>query len=494
MADIEWLLDEIEHGPAGPSVGAFFDFDGTLVAGLSATKSVVQGIKLDEHRLRERAEDLLRGDADLHWSRVSERLSRGVGSRATREEAKAASAAREDAAEVDAWARRILERKAAGMVYPQARVLLQAHRNMGHTIVIASSAPRSHVRSTAADLGIANIVCTEVEVDPKGVIVGELSGDIRWGEGKAQGVAEFAAREHINLSASWAYSNGVEDLPLLELVGNPRPLNADDQLVAAADERGWPVGQLAVPPKPTPANLVRSVAAFSAFGGGVMAGAAMAILNRNRTLGTNVAATVATELCLAIAGVNLHVIGAENLWSERPAVFIMNHQSQLDIMVLGALIRRDFTGVAKKSLAANPFFAPAGYLAEVAYIDRGNNAAARAALEPVVETLKGGKSIIIFPEGTRSRTERLLPFKKGPFHIAIQAGVPIVPIVLRNCGELMRPHSLIVQPGTIDIAVLPPIDTSTWNVGNLDEHIAAVRQQYLDTLRHWPAGEAPEAV
>lgn len=488
MADIEWLLDEIEHSPDGPQVGAFFDFDGTLVAGLSVTESVVQGIKLDERELRSRAEDILRGtDSENHWPRIVELLSKGAAAAA----GTAAAESDEEAAAVDRWARRVLARKAAGMVYPQARVLLQAHRNKGHTIVIASSAPRTHVRSAAEELGVENIVCTDVDVDANGVIVGPLSGEIRWGEGKAKGAVEFAGQHHLDLAQSWAYTNGIEDLPLLELVGNPRPLNADDQLVAAAKERGWPVGRLAVPPKPTPTNLVRSVAAFSAFGGGVMAGAAMAILNRDRTLGTNVAATVATELCLAIAGVNLNVIGAENLWKARPAVFIMNHQSQLDIMVLGALIRKNFTGVAKQSLAANPFFAPAGYLADVAYIDRANNAAAVAALAPVVDTLRSGKSIIIFPEGTRSRTERLLPFKKGPFHIAIQAGVPIVPIVLRNCGELMRPHSLIVQPGTIDVAVLPPIDTSTWNVGNLDEHIAAVRQQYLDTLRHWPTQQTP---
>ena len=183
------------------------------------------------------------------------------------------------------------------------------------------------------------------------------------------------------------------------------------------------------------------------------------------------------------------MVGEENLWSQRPAVFLFNHQSQLDVLVLGALLRENFTGVAKKSLEKDPFFGPIGWLANVAFIDRRNNAKAREALEPVVAALKEGRSLAVAPEGTRSPTPRLLPFNKGPFHIAMQAEVPLVPIVMRNCGEIMAAHSYVVHPGVVDVAVLPPVDTRDWELADLDEHITQVRDMYLQTLSDWPTAD-----
>ncbi len=183
----------------------------------------------------------------------------------------------------------------------------------------------------------------------------------------------------------------------------------------------------------------------------------------------------------------LRVVGEENIWAARPAVFLFNHQSQLDVFVLGSLLRKDFTGVAKKSLERDPFFGPVGYLADVAYVDRADSAKAREGLEPAVDALRNGRSIAIAPEGTRSPTPRLLPFKKGPFHMAMQAGVPIVPIVMRNCGQIMAAHSMVIHPGTVDVAVLAPIPTEDWTRENLNEHVESVRQQYLDTLADWPS-------
>jgi putative phosphoserine phosphatase/1-acylglycerol-3-phosphate O-acyltransferase len=157
------------------------------------------------------------------------------------------------------------------------------------------------------------------------------------------------------------------------------------------------------------------------------------------------------------------------------------------VFVLGSLLRKDFTGVAKKSLERDPFFGPVGFLADVAYIDRTDSTKARQGLEPAVEALRGGKSIAIAPEGTRSPTPRLLPFKKGPFHMAMQAGVPVVPIVMRNCGEIMAAHSMAIHGGTVDVAVLPPVPTDDWTLENLNENVARVRQLYLDTLADWPS-------
>lgn len=231
-------------------------------------------------------------------------------------------------------------------------------------------------------------------------------------------------------------------------------------------------------------NLARSAAALGGLGAGFVTGAAVAAVNQDRRSGVNVAVTVAGELSLAVAGIHLDVHGEENAWATRPAVFVFNHQSQLDVPIMAAVLRRDFTGVAKKSLERNPLFGPIGHLAGVAFIDRADPAQAKAALEPVVRSLREGVSIAIAPEGTRSL--QLGPFKKGPFHMAMQGGVPVVPVVIRNAGEIMAPHSYMVHPGTVDVAVLAPVDTSGWRAETVDVHRDEVRQMFLDTLAHWP--------
>jgi len=91
---------------------------------------------------------------------------------------------------------------------------------------------------------------------------------------------------------------------------------------------------------------------------------------------------------------------------------------------------------------------------------------------------------MIFPEGTRSRTPVLGPFRKGAFHLAIQAGVPIVPVVMRNTGELMQKGSLAINPGVIDVVVLEP--ETDWTVENLNDHVAALHRRFEETLARWP--------
>ena len=181
------------------------------------------------------------------------------------------------------------------------------------------------------------------------------------------------------------------------------------------------------------------------------------------------------------------MVGQDNLWSARPAVFLFNHQSQLDVPVLASLLRKDFTAVAKKELATDPMFAPMGWLADVAYVDRTDSTKAQAALAPAVDALRNGTSLVIAPEGTRSPTPKLLPFKKGAFHMAMQAGVPVVPIVIRNAGELMAPardaHLLRRRRRR---RPRPDRHLDVDHAHRSTGKVAAVRQQYLDTLDDWP--------
>ena len=101
--------------------------------------------------------------------------------------------------------------------------------------------------------------------------------------------------------------------------------------------------------------------------------------------------------------------------------------------------------------------------------------------------------MVISPEGTRSVTPTVGPFKKGGFHLAMQAGVPIVPIVIRNAGEIMWRDAKIAQSGTIDVTVHPPIPTDGWTREDLNAAVTRVQQLYVDTLEDWPAARQPES-
>jgi putative phosphoserine phosphatase/1-acylglycerol-3-phosphate O-acyltransferase len=255
-----------------------------------------------------------------------------------------------------------------------------------------------------------------------------------------------------------------------------------------AHERGWPVLRCAPRPgTPPPLDVARTVGFYGAMAAAGYAGAAIGLLRRSRKAMVDVTGAVGSDLGLAVAGIDVDIVeGAEHLWSARPCVFVFNHQSKLDTIVVAKLLRTDFTGVAKKEAANVPGFGQFFRLAGVAFIDRSNPAQAREALQPAVDKLREGTSLVLAPEGTRSATPRLGPFKKGAFHIAMQAGVPMVPIVLRNVGELMWRGSQTLRSGTIEVCVLPPVDTSDWRRETLTDHVAEVRKLFLDTLEHWP--------
>jgi putative phosphoserine phosphatase / 1-acylglycerol-3-phosphate O-acyltransferase len=475
MTNLGWLLEDIEDSPDGPEVGAFFDFDGTLIDGYSAKAYFVERLKSRDIGLSELITTMMEAaKVERRGDDISRLVETAVGGLAGRTQE-----------ELDAIGEDLFRTKIAGMVFPGARALIEAHMAKGHTVVIASSATPPQILPTARDLGITEVLATQLRTDADGALTGEIDGPILWGEGKASAVEGFATDRGVDLSQSFAYSNGTEDLPFLSLVGRPRPLNPDKSLARIAGERGWPVSELFHPKSIGPVDVARSLAAYGALGFGLAIGIGTAISDRSRRAGANAAAGIGSDLALTLGGIELNVEGRENLWRARPAVFLFNHQSQLDVVILGSLLREDFTGVAKVEASHNPLFAPIGYLADIAYIDRSNNTAARQALAPVVTALKNGRSIAIAPEGTRSVTDRILPFKKGPFHIAMQAKVPIVPIVIRNAGELMRPHALFMAPGRLDVKVLEPIDTSEWTTAGLDTHIAEVRQRYLDAMVSW---------
>jgi HAD superfamily hydrolase (TIGR01490 family) len=469
------LIADVDAGPRGPRIGAFFDFDGTLIDGYSLSAFA-------RYHLR----SLQVAPADL--GRILLTGLRGV----TTEE----DFERFTAASMQAWAgrsedelaelgERLFVQAISGSLYPEAWRLVAAHRGAGHTVVLASSATRFQVEPAAEAMGVEHILVTPVEI-VNGICTGRPGGPLLWRAGKARAVREFAADHDIDLPESYAYSNGNEDVPFLRAVGRARALNPDKELAAAARHYGWPVARFRSRRRAGVQDVARTAAGLAGMFGGFTAGAALGALSGSRREAVDLGTTFAGELGSVLAGVRLDVIGAEHL-AARPAVFLFNHQSQLDVLILAKLLRGGFTGVAKKELANSPGFGLLFRLADVTFIDRGNAAQARKDLGPAVQKLRDGISLAIAPEGTRSATPALGPFKKGAFHVAMQAKVPIVPIVIRNAGELMWRSASTIRAGTVQITVLPPIPTADWTAGELDKHVQEVHTQYLATLANWPA-------
>lgn len=238
-------------------------------------------------------------------------------------------------------------------------------------------------------------------------------------------------------------------------------------------------------------RMVAGVASIVPIAGGALGVGALTGSKRN---GVNFFASMFVRTLLTTVGVNLNVLGRENLTARRPAVFIFNHRNQVDAFIAGRLVDTDYTSVGKKELENHPIVGTLGRVMDVAFIDREDSEQALGKMKKVEKLARSGLSILIAPEGTRVGTAELGAFKKGPFHIAMSAGVPIVPIVIRNAESVAARDSSTFNPGSVDVVVYPPIPVDDWTLEGLADCIAEVRQLYLDTLRDWPENEVPTPV
>jgi 1-acyl-sn-glycerol-3-phosphate acyltransferase len=163
-------------------------------------------------------------------------------------------------------------------------------------------------------------------------------------------------------------------------------------------------------------------------------------------------------------------------------VYACNHQSQFDIPALVVTMPADFRMVAKRSLLYIPVFGWALWLAGFVFIDRSNREQAIRSLKRASDRLRRGTSIVVFAEGTRSRTGELLPFKRGGFVMAIEAGVPVVPVTVRGGRDILPKGSLRVRPGRIEVHFGAPVDTRAYDYESRDALIARVREAIADVL------------
>ncbi len=476
MTNLETELNVITRGRSGPRVGAFFDLDGTLIDGYSAMAFYQDRARRLQLGPMEAAQTLLTGLRGIETEQqFREAAARGV--RAWRGRSMD---------EMEELSDRLFRGAIAKTFFHDAWRLVKAHQHRGHTVAIASSASHFQVAPLARELGVRHLLCTPLE-ERDGILTGRIGDPVPWGRGKAKAVRAFAAQHRIDLRASYAYANGDEDVPFLKAVGKSRAVNPESKLATVAEEFDWPVLRFASRGWPGLLPTIRTGTVVATMAGAMGAGIGAGLLNRNRRHAIDLAVSLAGDLGLAAADVDVNVQGEEHLWSHRPAVFIINHQSSLvDLLVSCKLLRHGFTAVGKKEAASAPFFGTFFRMIDVAFVDRGNPAHNKKVLAPVVEKVQSGISVLIAPEGTRSYTPELRPFKKGPFHIALQAGVPIVPIVIRNAGEILWRNSRIMRPGTVDVVVHPPIFVDDWTVEDLDERVADVRQLFVDTLASWP--------
>ncbi|HEX8148303.1 MAG TPA: lysophospholipid acyltransferase family protein [Pyrinomonadaceae bacterium] len=162
---------------------------------------------------------------------------------------------------------------------------------------------------------------------------------------------------------------------------------------------------------------------------------------------------------LRLSGVRVRVRGLEHLDPRRSYVFIANHRSFLDTAMLFYHLRRRIGILAKKELLKVPILGYGMGFVNIMAIDRTNRESAFRTTKDATDRLRAGISFGVFAEGTRARPGELLPFKKGGFYMAVEAGAPVVPVVMKYTDELMGKGSGVARPGAVEMVVLPPIET-----------------------------------
>jgi putative phosphoserine phosphatase/1-acylglycerol-3-phosphate O-acyltransferase len=462
---------EVDQSRGGRTTAAFFDFDGTLIAGYSILSFLRHRALSGNMPPREAIEQLVAGwEYGLNLTDFAGILKqtaaslRGVSERLIQE-----------------TALQIYETELSGSIYPESRALVDAHVEKGHTVVIVSSASQYQVQHVAAELGIEHVLCNRLDV-ADGALSGELVPPICYGQGKLEAATEFARQNNVSLGKSYFYTDGGEDMPLLEAVGFPRPLNPDNRLLNKARRYGWPVQNFGSRGLPSFWDVARTGLVYGGFVGSFLAGLPGWFLNKSRRELINTAIPIWGDFGSAAAGLNVEITGEEHLWSHRPAVFVFNHQSATDALILARLLRRNFSGVAKAEMQSNPLVGTILGAVGTMFIDRGNHERAVEALQPAVNHLRKGISIAIAPEGHRSLGYKLGPFKMGAFHIAMQAGAPIMPIGIQNSSDSMPSSGAIIRPANINVDVLPPVATDAWTNETIHEHAEEVRHMFLKKL------------
>ena len=185
---------------------------------------------------------------------------------------------------------------------------------------------------------------------------------------------------------------------------------------------------------------------------------------------------------LAFVGVRVRVTGVDRLDPDQPYIFTPNHQSMIEVPLFVTYLGRNPAYLAKREVFKYPIFGFGISLMGVVPVDRSNTSSAIESARLATEKLRAGKSYVVYPEGTRSPDGRLLPFKKGAFVMAIDAGVPIVPVTIRGSSAIMPKGEIKLFPSTIHITVHEPVSTEGYSKETIARLIEIVRTRIASAL------------
>jgi 1-acyl-sn-glycerol-3-phosphate acyltransferase len=189
-----------------------------------------------------------------------------------------------------------------------------------------------------------------------------------------------------------------------------------------------------------------------------------------------------SPMILAISMVRVKAKGLENVLDE-PAIYAANHASQLDIPIICARINRPLFFIGKVELKKIPILSQYMKIVGMIFVDRKNRERAMASMRTAIHDIQGGKSIAAFPEGTRTKTGELLPFKKGVFTISKEGRIPIVPIAVIGSAKALASGSFFLRPATVEIRILPALkgdDFFNMSIEEMANHTRNLIQQEIE--------------
>ncbi len=191
------------------------------------------------------------------------------------------------------------------------------------------------------------------------------------------------------------------------------------------------------------------------------------------------------KILLRLSNTKVKVIGEENLMRGQPQIFMSNHQSDFDILISLAYVPVQFRWIAKKELFSIPVFGAAMRSAGYIEIDRSNREKAMHSIDEAALSIRRGKSIMTFPEGSRSRDGEIKAFKQGTFYLAIKSGVPIIPVSIIGSGRIMPKRSLRIKSGQIKLVFGKPIEVIDYTIERRHDLIEKVRNEIIKNYNEW---------
>jgi 1-acyl-sn-glycerol-3-phosphate acyltransferase len=199
-------------------------------------------------------------------------------------------------------------------------------------------------------------------------------------------------------------------------------------------------------------------------------------------------ARVWSSWILKTSRIRVNLEGLEHIPRNETVIFCANHPSAMDIPILFVSLPVQFRFVAKRSLFNVPFLGWHLWRSGHIPVERDRPRKALRTLDQAAERIRAGCSVVLFPEGTRSRDGGLGSFKTGSFYLAVKSGVPVIPITINGSRAVLKPDTLHVRPGTVEMIIHPPIATSGFSIDDVEDLSKRVRSQILARFRPADAG------